>query len=146
MKTSWSPTSRAKPISWVTTIMVMPLVGELPHDVEDLADQLGVQRRGRLVEEHQLGPHGQRPGDRDALLLAAGQLRGVRVRLVRQPDPVQQLPGLLARLGLRDAPCTWTGASIDVLERRHVREQVEVLEHHADVAALLAATSRGRSS
>src|SRR5918999_2545769 len=44
---------------------------EVAHDVEHLPDHLRVQRRSRLVEEHELRLHGERPRDRDALLLAA---------------------------------------------------------------------------
>ena len=55
--------------------------------------------------------------------------------LVRQADARQQAPSLFQRLGTRYA---------EHLDRRfdnvfqcgHVREQVEALEHHADVAAL----------
>jgi hypothetical protein len=38
-----------------------------------VADQLGIERRGRLVEEHQLGLHRQGAGDRHPLLLASGE-------------------------------------------------------------------------
>ncbi len=51
-----------------------PRLGELAHDREHLADELGVERRRRLVEEHHLGVEAQRARDRDALLLAARQL------------------------------------------------------------------------
>ena len=44
-----------KPISWVTTTIVMPAAARSPHDVEDLAHQLGVQRARGLVEEHHFG-------------------------------------------------------------------------------------------
>ena len=86
MKTSWSPTSRAKPISWVTTTMVMPSSRQLLHGVEDLADEFGIQGAGGLVEQHQLGVHGQGAGDGDALLLPAAELRRVGRGLVSQPD------------------------------------------------------------
>ena len=46
-------------------------VGELLHHRKHLADHLGVERAGRLVEEHQGRPHRQRARDRHALLLAA---------------------------------------------------------------------------
>jgi hypothetical protein len=52
------------------------LRGELAHDRQHVADELGVQRRGRLVEEHHLGLHRERARDGHALLLAAGQLTG----------------------------------------------------------------------
>jgi hypothetical protein len=48
-----------------------------PHGVQHLADHLRVERRGWLVEQHQLRLHGQRPGDGNALLLAAGELAGI---------------------------------------------------------------------
>ena len=89
MKTTRSATSRAKPSSWVTTIMVMPDAGEVAHDGEHLADEFGIERRGRLVEEHQLRPHGEGAGDRDALLLAAGELRSDRHRACRRGRPAR---------------------------------------------------------
>ena len=85
MNTTRSPTSRAKPISCVTTTMVMPSRGELAHHVEHVADQLRVERRRRLVEQHQLRLHRERPRDRDPLLLAAGQLRRVAASLSPSP-------------------------------------------------------------
>ena len=74
MKTTVSATVLAKPISWVTQIIVMPACGQLDHDVEHLLDHLRIKRRGRLVEQHDLRLHAQRAGDGDALLLAAGEL------------------------------------------------------------------------
>ena len=76
MKTTWLETSLAKAISWVTTSMVMPSLGQVLHDGEHLADHFGVQGRGRLVEEQHLRVHGQGAGDGHALLLAAGELPG----------------------------------------------------------------------
>ncbi len=87
MNTTRLAAVRAKPISWVTTIIVMPRFGEVDHHVEDLLDHLRVQRRGRLVEEHHLGLHREGAGDGDALLLAAGELGGVLVGLLRRRRP-----------------------------------------------------------
>src|SRR3954451_22015061 len=42
---------------------------EPAHHIEHLSDQLGVERAGRLVEEHELGLHRQCPRDRHPLLL-----------------------------------------------------------------------------
>src|SRR5712691_5874305 len=47
------------------------LAGEVQHDVEHFVDDFGIERAGGLVEEHHLGPHGERARDGDALLLAA---------------------------------------------------------------------------
>src|SRR5262245_23342019 len=61
--------------------------GQLPHHGQHLADELGVEGRGDLVEQQHLGLHGHRPGDAHALLLAAGQLDGKAVELVGEADP-----------------------------------------------------------
>jgi hypothetical protein len=108
--------------------------GQAAHHVEDLPDELGVQRTGGLVEQHQLGLHRQRAGDRDALLLTARQLRRVGVDLVRQPDSVQQLSAPVDGLALAQSAHLHRGLD-DVAEGRHVREEVEALEDHADVGA-----------
>jgi len=62
---------------------------QLPHHVEHLPDELSVQGRGGLVEQHQLRLHRQRPGDRHPLLLAAGELVRIDIGLSRQPDTLQ---------------------------------------------------------
>jgi hypothetical protein len=63
------------------------LVGQLAHAAQHLAGELGVERRGRLVEEHDVGFHGQRTGDGDALLLPARKARGIAVALVEAGPP-----------------------------------------------------------
>ena len=45
-----------------------PRLGELAHHGEHLADELGIERRGRLVEQHHLRVEAERAGDRDPLL------------------------------------------------------------------------------
>ena len=136
MNTMRSPTSRAKPISWVTTIIVMPTRGELAHHVEHLADQLGVEGRGRLVEQHHLGIHRQRAGDRHALLLAAGQLVGELGHVGQQAD-LAELDARRARARRAWRVLRPAQGDGDVVEGAEVREQVELLEHHADGAAQL---------
>ena len=74
-------------------------VGERLHDAQYLADRLRIERRGRLVEEHQRRLHGERAGDRDALLLAAGERGRVDLALSARPHFLEQRVGaLLARL------------------------------------------------
>src|SRR5579872_1377598 len=41
---------------------------ERPHAVQHLVHELGIERRGYLVEEQDLRPERERAGDRDALL------------------------------------------------------------------------------
>ena len=118
-------------------------MGEIAHDVEHVADQLRVQRRGRLVEEHELGLHCQRPGDRHALLLPAGELAGMGVHLVPQADPVEQRPAALRRRR-HLLPLDLDGGLDDVLQGGHVGEQVEALEHHPDFRTLAADLTVGQ--
>ncbi len=66
---------------------------ELAHDGQHLAPQLGIERGGRLVEQHDLRLHGERACDGDALLLAAGQPRRIDVALVGQADLGEQRLG-----------------------------------------------------
>ena len=128
-----SETSRAKPISWVTTIIVVPSARELAHDAENFVGQLRIERRGRLVEQHHLGLHRERARDRDALLLAAGQARRILARLVCEVNAGEafgaELGGLLARQAAH------AHRRLDhVAEHGHVRPQVELLKDHAEVA------------
>ena len=83
MKITRSPTSRANCISCVTTSMVMPSRARVAHDDEHLADELRVESRGDLVEEHDVRLHHQRPRDGDPLLLTAREL----VRMLVRPSP-----------------------------------------------------------
>ena len=77
--------------------------------VEELHDpdgRVGVEVAGRLVADEQRRVVDERARDRDALLLAAGELVGQRVRLVREADHREHLGHLPAdrRSGARPAP------------------------------------------
>ena len=109
--------------------------------VGDHADHFGghprVERAGGLVEEDRFGLHRQGAGDGDALLLAAGELVGAGGELVGEADAVQELPGFGFAL-VAGAAEHVERAGEHVFQHVHVREQVELLEHHADAAAELA--------
>ena len=79
----------------------LALLGQRPHHAEHLADELGVERRGRLVEQDHLRVHGERPRDGDALLLPAGEIARMRVRLVGEADLGEQRKAPLLRLAAR---------------------------------------------
>ena len=110
-------------------------LGEVSDDLEDFADEFGVEGGGWFVEEHKFGVHGEGSGDGDALLLAAGELGGVGVGFVGEADAGEEglggLGGLVA--GLAE---DLDGAFGDVLEGGHVGEEVEALEDHSCGAAL----------
>src|SRR5690606_41568226 len=50
-----------------------------------------VERRGRLIEQHQLRIHGERTCDRNALLLTTGQVRWVVIVPIRETHTIEQL-------------------------------------------------------
>ena len=66
-------------------------VFETADELKVLARRLGVERAGRFVAQQDLGVAGQGTGDGDALLLAAGELGGIGIRLVGQIHDVQKL-------------------------------------------------------
>src|SRR5439155_27002624 len=73
--------------------------------------------------------HRERAGNRNPLLLPAGELRWMDIGLVGEPDLRQQRATALPRRGRRLLlHIEWPFD--DVLERRAMRKQVEALEHH----------------
>ena len=108
------------------------LVRQLDHYVQDLADHLGVQCAGGLVQQHDGLLRAERAGDGDALLLATRQVLRKLVCLVRQADTLQILHGL--RLGLLAALLLQLdGGQREVAHDGHVWIQVELLKHHRRV-------------
>ncbi|MPL93961.1 hypothetical protein SDC9_40109 [bioreactor metagenome] len=111
---------------------------DLARDVHDLdlhlPAQLLVERRHRLVKEHDIGVEDERARERHALLLAARHLLRETFGEIGQPDDTQHLARPRFPLGaLHAASLERIG---DVFEHGHVREKRIVLEHHADVAPL----------
>ena len=89
-----------------------PFRGQFAHHVEDLLDQLGVEGAGHLVEEHHVRVHRQRPGDRDPLLLAAGEPFRVLVELVGEADPFEQRVAFLLAPPPRSGRAPFPGAMV----------------------------------
>src|SRR5450830_763020 len=107
---------------------------QLDHDVEHFIDHLRIERRGRLVEQHRDRVHAQGTCNRDALLLATRQLARELVAVRAQADAFQQLVALLVSL-LLGAPQHAHLRQRQIFDDAQVREQFEVLEHHADPGA-----------
>ena len=122
----------------------------MPASCSDLGDrapgrdpQPGVERREGLVEQHELGLAGERPRERDALLLAAREL----VRPAAPRAPRRARPSRAARATLAGWPCgpsapRGVDAEGDVLADGEVREERAVLRHVADVAVVAPAPRR----
>ena len=94
---------------------------------------LGIEVARRLVGQQQRRVVHERPRDRDALLLAAGQLGRQVVELGRQADHAQDVRHLAA--DLLAALADHLKRVGDVVVDRAVRQQLVVLEDRADVAA-----------
>ena len=107
---------------------------ELADHVENLRDELRVERARDLVQEEKLRLHREGARDRDALLLAAREPVGVLVPLVREPEALEQAGRVRLRLGARQPP-RLARRERHVLEHRHVGEEVERLEDDPDPAA-----------
>lgn len=72
-------------------------VGQIAHDIEDFANKLGIERRCRFIEEHDVGLHGERAGNCHALLLSARQLVETLGRMRAEMHPIKRGGGPLAR-------------------------------------------------
>src|SRR6185437_4369267 len=81
-----------------------------------------------------LRPHAKRAGDRHALLLAAGELARILVRLLRNAHALEIVARKIFGLAPGQVPHPDRRQG-QVLQHRQMREQVELLEHHADFAA-----------
>ena len=94
--------------------------------------ELRVEVRQRLVQEEGLRLAHQRPAHRDALALAAGELRRTASQEVVQSEDRARLPDAAFDLGLRRLPLLQPER--EVLVHGHVRVERVVLEDHRDVA------------
>jgi hypothetical protein len=104
---------------------------ETAHELEHVARRLGVEIAGRLVGQNERRAARERACDRDALLLASGQLRRLVVHAMFEPDRAQQLPGPSFDHRRWEAFVPPSGEH-HVLECSERREQVMKLEHEAE--------------
>ena len=110
------------------------------HDAHDGAASAHVEQGAGLVEDEQARLHGERAGDGDALLLAAGEACGVGLGEGAHGDAVELAADAALDLGGLDAEVL--GAEGDVvLHDRGDDLVVGVLEHEAE--ALARAAVRG---
>ena len=96
--------------------------------------QLQVERAERFVEQQDFRPVDERPGERDALALAAGKLARPARAVTRQLDHLKRRFRLAPAFGLVDALDHQPVG--DVVGDIQMREQRVVLEYGVDVAAI----------
>ena len=108
---------------------------DVAQQAENGLRRLRIERRGRLVAEQQFRVIGQRPGDADALLLPAGELRRVLVAVFGQLDEIQQFADPRVHLSVAIL-AGQLERKADVVADRLGADQVEVLEDHPGLAAV----------
>ena len=108
--------------------------GELADHVEDLGDQLGVERARDLIQQQDSGSIANARTIATRCCWPPESRSGYSSALSASPNRSSSSRALR---GLRrgDGFSTLTGASVTFCEHRHVREEVERLEHDADPPA-----------
>ena len=102
---------------------------EIGHGASGAGAQAGVKRRERLVEKHEPRPPRQRPRQRDALLLATGDLVGLAGQhVLLEANHLEELRDLLVATGR-----VFRQSKANILRDRQVRKQRTVLRDNADV-------------
>ena len=76
----------------------MPVSFSCSNRLDDLLRGVAVESAGRLVGEDDVWVVDESPGDRHALLLTAGELRGLVRLAMRKADLGEALFGFLARV------------------------------------------------
>src|SRR5439155_22772465 len=121
------------------------LLAQPRHELHEGDGLLRVHARGRLVEEQELRFRRERASDLEPPLVAVGEALGELLVDAPQPRETQQLERLVTRLAFLPAdarraedraedaaPETGVHADEDVLERRHLWEEADVLERAPD--------------
>ena len=134
MNTTRSAALRAKPISWLTTIMVMPLSRRERMTSSTEPTSSGSSALVGSSNSMTARLERDRARDGDPLLLAARELARRVAGAVGEADPLERGPAQRLGLGARLAR-DLAQRQRHVAERRHVRIEVEGLEHHADALA-----------
>ena len=116
------------------------LLLQVAEQVDDVGLDRHVEAAHRLVEHEQLGGERQRPGDGDALQLAAGELARVAVAVLGvEAHGAQQVARLLLPLLLREVEVVAHRLGQAVGDRRQrVERRERVLEHELHAAAAVA--------
>ena len=117
----------------MTTVAAEPRV-QIAQQRENLGAGPRVEIAGRLVPEQDRRIDRQRPRNRDALALAAGELVGQMIDALSEADEIAAVRrARVLRLPARPAPQMQRQG--DVLGGRQRRQQVEELEDEPDLVA-----------
>ena len=109
--------------------------------LDDVIGGRRIEISGRLVGKQNPGPFGDRAGDRDALLLAARQLRRPMRRPRGEAEIVEQASACARAPAWRERPCDHLRQH-DIFERREFRQQMMELIDEADARRAAAPCAR----
>ena len=110
----------------------LELVAQAADECAQALDLLVVQAAGGLVEQEQPGPGGERPRQLDPLERAEGQARGGPVRVPGDADELERLERGAPHGAFPREARDRVRADEHVLEHRHRREELDVLERARD--------------
>ena len=119
-----------------------PALVQLTQEPHDGLTVLRVEISGRFVREQNQRFTRNGPRDGDALLLTAGELRGIMLDAMRHPDALERLLHALAPLRGRHAAIR--ERQLDVLVDGEIADQVEGLEDESDLSVPNARPIRSR--
>ena len=108
-----------------------PVAVQRHQQVHDFVTTLAVEVTGRLISQQHGGIGDDGASDGDPLLLAAGQLGGRMFFPAQQADRIQRLTRLGVAGGAGLTPVDQR--QLDVFQRRRPGQQVETLEHEAEI-------------
>lgn len=112
------------------------LRSESDHNIEHFAYHLRIESRCRLVEKHDDWIHRQGARNGDTLLLAARQLSRELVLVLDEAHALQHLQSALLGFVSLAAEHLYLG-NRKIVRHRQMREQLKMLEDHANAAAHL---------
>ncbi len=110
------------------------VIGQIPHNVQHFADQLGIECGGRLIKEQCLRLHSQGPGDGHTLLLTAREHVRSCLCLAGKSYLLKELHGFFFRFLLIHMLGQHRSQG-HIVQHVLQGEEVESLEYHAHVFA-----------
>src|SRR4051812_10378685 len=111
---------------------IAPLGFDLLNDVEDLGGHLRIQGTGRFIKKEDARLDGDRPRDRDPLLLPAAELGWPLGGMVGESEAIESGHRQRARLS-RWKTVNFLQREDEILERGKVREEIEGLKDDAEL-------------
>ena len=108
------------------------LLADAPDFATHLNPQFGIQVAQRLVQQQEVGADHQSPGQRNPLLLTAGECIGLSISHACKPSHFNDFRHPVFDLFLGNLP--HFEAEADVLRNGHMGPEGVALKDHADVA------------